>query len=102
LHFLSRDDLAAEEDFVECARVDRLDFEAHFRSGVAAARRGERELARRRLERARRLDADMKWSWEIRRELDRINGARATPERRPEAEAVAELDAEEKQSEGVR
>ena len=58
LHFLSRDDLAAEEDFVECARIDCLDVEAHFRSGVAAARRGERELARRRLERARRLDVD--------------------------------------------
>jgi hypothetical protein len=59
----------AEARFRECLKLDHQEVEAVLRLGVIAARSGAAGRARRWLKRARRLDLDGKWSWEIFREL---------------------------------
>jgi hypothetical protein len=83
LEYLREDFLAAEQRFLECARLDLLDAEPVFRAGAASARRGERREARRLLARARRLDVERKWEWEIGNELGRLETAAPAPPAAP-------------------
>ncbi len=71
--YLRSDLLTAEQKFIDCARLDRLDVEPVLRAGVAASRRGAFREARRLLRRARRLDVEKRWEWELRRELERVD-----------------------------
>lgn len=94
LCYLRSDYLAAEQKFVECARLDSLDVEPVFRAGVAASRRGAYNEARRLLSRARKLDTELKWEWELEEELQRIvrileKGRVATPRLGVERAVVA-------------
>jgi hypothetical protein len=80
MNYVRHEDLAAEEKFLQCWRLDRLDVEPIVRAGVVAARRQAFEEARRLLGRARRLDSELKWRAEIDRELEMIRVAsRSTP-----------------------
>ncbi len=93
MHYVMGNDLAAEEKFRETTRVDGLNVEAYFRAGIVAARRGELQQAKRFLKKARRLDHDLKWSWEIRRELE-VNKLEVAPTDLPTpAEEAAHSDA---------
>ncbi len=75
-----RDDLeAAERSFRSCLKLDGQEVEALVRLGMVLARRSRPGRARSHLRRARSLDMEEKWSWEIEREL------RALKTSRPEA-----------------
>ncbi len=69
LGFLRSEYQAAEEKFIEGARLDPLDPEPLWRAGIVAARSGSPNAARRLLLKARRLDLEGKWRWEIEQEL---------------------------------
>jgi tetratricopeptide (TPR) repeat protein len=65
-----REDLAgAETLFRACLALDGEEVEALFRLGVLLRRQGDVRGARRSLRRARKLDLEEKWRWEIDREL---------------------------------
>ena len=72
MNFVRHEDLAAEEKFLQCWRLDRLDVEPIVRAGMVASRRQAYQEARRLLRRARRLDSELKWRAEIDRELEII------------------------------
>ncbi|MBN1442825.1 MAG: tetratricopeptide repeat protein [Planctomycetes bacterium] len=67
--YLKRDYDNAVVLFRECLRIDPQDVDALFRLGVAFARRGDADQARRWLRNAIRLDLDEKWHWEAQREI---------------------------------
>ncbi len=74
-----RDEMeSAEATFRSCLKLDGLDVEALMRLGVVTARRGKAGEARRFLRRARRVDLDAKWAWEIENELQRLQKAGAS------------------------
>lgn len=70
--YLRNDLEGAEETFRACLRLDGQEVEALLRIGVVTARRGAARRARRWLRRARRMDLDEKWGWEIERELEAL------------------------------
>ncbi len=63
---------AAEHSFRACLRLDNQEVEALVRLGIVAARLGWNHRARRTLRRARALDLEEKWRWEIERELQAV------------------------------
>jgi tetratricopeptide (TPR) repeat protein len=68
-----RDDLAAAQaDFRACLKLDSQEPEALLRLGVVLSRQGAIRSARSFLRRARALDLEEKWRWEIERELESL------------------------------
>lgn len=95
LAYLRSDYVGAEQKFLECARLDALDVEPVFRAGVAASRRGAWREARRLFNKARKLDIELKWKWELEEELQRVNEAlqRVNEALNPEAMSPADAPA---------
>ena len=83
MNFVRHEDLAAEEKFIQCWRLDRLDVEPVVRAGMVAARRQAFEEAFRLLKSARRLDTELKWRSEIDRELELMQRVRDAGRRDP-------------------
>ncbi|HZN56704.1 MAG TPA: hypothetical protein VFD71_01415 [Planctomycetota bacterium] len=73
--YLRGDLPAAEAAFLKCVHSDPADVEATFRLGVVCSRTGEVRKARGWLRRARRMDVEEKWKWELGREIGRLKGA---------------------------
>jgi hypothetical protein len=96
--FFLRDEMeAAETAFRTCLKLDRGDVEALVRLGVLYARRGQAGPARRTLRRARSVDVEGKWSWEVERELQDLRGKLT-----PAAEAPPGERTSKQRSEGGR
>jgi len=75
-----RDELGeAENAFRTCLKLDNQEVEALVRLGVVLARKGFHRPARRILRRARSLDLEEKWNWEIERELQALREKPGAP-----------------------
>jgi hypothetical protein len=75
---------SAESSFRSCLKLDGQEVEALVRLGIVLARSSRPARARSLLRRARALDLEEKWSWEIEREL---RGLRKPPREAPAAPA---------------
>ena len=98
--YLQGDLDAALGEFRECLKIEPNCPEALYRLGALAVRRDDLEMARNSFRRALRYDLAGKWSWEIKKQFERLDehfaaGGEGSSGEEPGAEAAAGSNQEE-------
>lgn len=64
----------AREEFEAVLKLDQMDIDARFHLGMTLAALGDKRLAAKHLKRCLSDDIHRKWEWEVKRQMEQMNG----------------------------